>query len=376
MSRKSISYVKSYEHSDFTDLLDELQGKKESIEMIDGEATLAAPSLMVSACAYEESKERHRIMSNQKIKYLYSRNDSVIHDKHCDNVKDILDEDLLWTEEYLSNLKPCPECMIQAYVSAGAKDSKELETYLGFFEKTKMTIDQIRNVYVENGMKTRISIDTMTVWHKEDTWRIKSLPKKGHVQLYHNNYAVRKKGVREFTQGFHIQSPMCADTDIGYALSIIKNYEYKPEEYALHSGKLNKSEKMRARQCQAEKMEKISLPLEVLLGEKTAEQTLWQKVKSYISSVFKKKTFFELNNFQLVSEQGYPKNQTICIYIWKDKNEQLFWQTGIYNQKLKQFSVRYGTTVYAINEDKVIAWKKMNADAVALEIIDRRNQKQ
>ena len=99
-------------------------------------------------------------------------------------------------------------------------------------------------------------------------------------------------------------------------------------------------------------------------------------MKSYISSVFQKKTFFELNNFQLVSEQGYPKNQTICIYIWKDKNEQLFWQTGIYNQKLKQFSVRYGTTVYAINEDKVIAWKKMNADAVALEIMDRRNQKQ
>ena len=29
--------------------------------------------------------------------------------------------------------------------------------------------------------------------------------------------------------------------------------------------------------------------LEALFGEKTAEQTLWQKVKSYISSVFKKK---------------------------------------------------------------------------------------
>ena len=77
----------------------------------------------------------------------------------------------------------------------------------------------------------------------------------------------------------------------------------------------------------------------------------------------------------MVSEQGYPKNQAICVYIWKDKNEQLFWQTGIYNQKLKQFSVCYGTVRYAINEDKVIAWKKMNADAVALEITDRRNQK-
>ena len=29
MSRKNISYVKGYEHLDFTDLLNELQGKKD-----------------------------------------------------------------------------------------------------------------------------------------------------------------------------------------------------------------------------------------------------------------------------------------------------------------------------------------------------------
>ena len=153
----------------------------------------------------------------------------------------------------------------------------------------------------------------------------------------------------------------------------VKKYEYKPEEYALHNGKLNKAEKKKAKQCQVEKIQKLTLSLEALLGEKTAEPTLWQKVKSHISGLFSKKTFFELNDFLMVSEQGYPKNQAICVYIWKDKNEQLFWQTGIYNQKLKQFSVCYGTVRYAINEDKVIAWKKMNADAVELEITDRRN---
>ena len=141
----------------------------------------------------------------------------------------------------------------------------------------------------------------------------------------------------------------------------------------IRNSKLNKSEKRKAKQCQAEKIQKLTLSLEALLGEKTAEPTLWQKVKSHISGLFSKKTFFELNDFLMVSEQGYPKNQAICVYIWKDKNEQLFWQTGIYNQKLKQFSVCYGTVRYAINEDKVIAWKKMNADAVALEITDRRN---
>ena len=33
MSRKNISYVKGYEHSDFTDLLNELQGKIEKIQV-------------------------------------------------------------------------------------------------------------------------------------------------------------------------------------------------------------------------------------------------------------------------------------------------------------------------------------------------------
>ena len=120
-------------------------------------------------------------------------------------------------------------------------------------------------------------------------------------------------------------------------------------------------------------MEMTAVSLEKMLGDKTAEQTLWQKVKPFVSGLFKKRSFFELNDFQLVSDQGYPKNQTICSYVGKDKNEQLSWQTGIYNQKLKQFSVCYGATVYSIKQDKVIAWKKMNADAVALEIEDNRN---
>ena len=372
MSGKSISYARNYEHSDFGDLLSELHGECENTVMVDGALVLAISSPIVPVSANKESEERHRIMSDQKIKYLYSRQVNVIHDKHCSCVKYIPDEDLLWSEDYVSELKPCSECMIQAFVSAGAKDLKEIEKYRAFFEKAQMSIEQIRSIYVENGMKTRISMDVMTVWHKEDTWRIKCLPRKGYVQLYHNNYAVRKKGVREFTQGFHVQSSACADTDIGYALSIIKNYEYKPEDYALHNSKVNPSKKKKLKQHQAEKMEMTAVSLEEMLGEKTEERTLWQKVKSYVAGLFKEKNFFDLNDFQLVSEQGYPKNQTICIYVWKDRNEQLSWQTGIYNQKLKQFSVRYGATVYSIKQDKVIAWKKMNADAVALEIEDNR----
>ena len=37
----------------------------------------------------------------------------------------------------LPKLKPCPDCMIHAYVIAGAKDPKEIETYLDFLREPK-----------------------------------------------------------------------------------------------------------------------------------------------------------------------------------------------------------------------------------------------
>lgn len=361
MSRKSVTYKRGYEHTDFADLLNELQGNHKEVAEEGSAAGSDAGTLVLTRSVPEESEYRHRIMSDQKIRYLYSRRERVIHDKHCECAKAIRDGDLEWAEEYRADLKPCPECGVQAYIAAGAKDPKEIDRYCQFFEKAGMTEKQIRSMYIDQGMKTRIYPDAMTIWYKEDTWRIKTLPKKGHVQLYHNNYMVRKKGVREFTQGFHIQSLSCEDTNIGYALSIIKNYEYKSEEYALHIRGANPVRKGRG------KMQQSALSLEELLGERTEPPTMWRKIREFFRNLFKKKSFFEMDGFQLVSAQGYPKDQTICIYIWKDKNGQMAWQTGIYDQKRQQFSVTFGVVVYAVKQSKVVAWKKMTADAVALD---------
>ena len=284
----------------------------------------------------KESENRHRIMSNPEIKYLYSKRTNVIHDKHCDSAKTIADEELGWSEEYIAALYPCPACMLRAYIAAGAKDLEEMERYLQFFEKTRMTDEQIRSIYIECGMKTRIFHDTMTIWYKEDTWRIRTLPKKGHVQLYHNNYAVRKGGIREFTQGFHIQNISCEDTNIQYALSIIKNYEYRPEESDLHRNSPYLAGKEKVRQKQPDAAEKMALPLEEMLEDRSNPKSVWQRIKEFFHSMFKKKSLFQLHGFELVSEHGYPADQTICVYIWKDKNNRLLWQTGIYNKKMKQ----------------------------------------
>lgn len=64
--------------------------------------------------------------------------------------------------------------MIQAYIISGAKDPKEIDWYLRFFEKVGITEERAKNIFIDNKMNTRISPDIMTIWHKEDTWRIKA----------------------------------------------------------------------------------------------------------------------------------------------------------------------------------------------------------
>lgn len=367
MSRKSVGYQRGYEHTDFSDLLNELNGNISSIS-INGTCAVAVESVESNILIPRETETRHRIMSDEKVKFLYSKKLGVIHDKHCMCAKNIPDDELVYLEDYQANLKPCPECMLQAYIIAGAKDPKEIDRYLNFFEKTGLIEECVKNIFIDNRMKTRISTDAMTIWHKEDTWRIKALPKKGRVQLFHNNYKVRANGERTFTQGFHIQSPACADTNMDYALSVIKNYRYKPEESLLHSDGNRATAQKKLKIKKLQEQERMAISLETLLCDEPEILTIWQKFKRVIRRLIKKNYFFELNDFQLVSENGYPKNQSICVYIWKDKNGQLAWHTGIYNQKLEQFSVRYGQIVYAINQSKVVAWKKVSAGIFAVQV--------
>ena len=41
-------------------------------------------------------------------------------------------------------------------------------------------------------------------------------------------------------------------------------------------------------------MEMTAISLEEMIGKRTAEQTLWQKVKSYVAGLFKKKNFLRV----------------------------------------------------------------------------------
>lgn len=365
MSRKSAISKNYYEHVDFNDLLNELKENKMEVEEVEDTAIVHTIFPQKSEMVIPETEFRHKIMSDQKIRYLYSKNEQVIHEKHCIHAKEISDQDLQWSWEYISELQRCSDCEVAAYINYGAKDPEEIEKYEDFFRKTKMSLDQIRKMYIVYGMKTRIYSDTMTIWCKQDVWRMKALPKKGRVQLYHNNYIIRKKGVREFTKGFHIQNLQCEDTNITYALNLICNYEYIPEEWAFHQNNKQAIERMKEQKLQENDN---VFSLEVLLSKEAERENIWYRIKYFVKKLFRKKTVFDTYGFRLVSEYGYPKNKTLCIYIWKDKNEKIFWQTGRYDQDAKQFSVKYGDVVYAIRQTKVVAWKSVTAETMEIAI--------
>lgn len=372
MSKTNTISRRGYEHTDFSELLLELQAEKEKESSGTEGTDEGEPGTASESAAAEEpgrnkiSDFRHRILSDEKVRYLYSRQKAVLHEKHCFRAREIADEDLEWAQEYVPGMEQCPECALDAYLWMGARDPEEKDVYQQLFARFRITEEQIRNMYVERKMITRVSRDALTVWYKDDTWRIKALPAKGHVQLYHNNYAVRRGGVREFTQGFHIQNLSCEDTNISYALGIIRNYEYRPEEAMLHSsaGKAAGIRKIKKKKLRQQEGSVGSL--EELMESLSGKKTLWGRFREKISAFIGRKRFFPYDGFQAVEDAGYPADKTICIYIWRDKRGKLLWQTGAYDQKQGQFSVKFGTVNYTINQEKVIAWKKMTPEAMEL----------
>lgn len=180
-----------------------------------------------------ESLNLHRLRSDQKIKYVYSFGEGIIHDKRCKKIDKMKESKLSCGDEYLFYLDPCPDCEAQTYIRFGAKDPEEMNAYMKFFEKVEITTRQIREIYIGNHMQTRLQPNGLVIWHREDAWRL-VIARGNRVKLYHNNYRIKKDGTREFIPGYHIQGKPDATYHITSALKIILNYRFRQGDRLLH----------------------------------------------------------------------------------------------------------------------------------------------
>ncbi|SOC08224.1 hypothetical protein [Pseudobutyrivibrio ruminis] len=174
-----------------------------------------------------ESDWRHRVLSDEKIKFFRLITDNSIHDKTCKLIQKYPDRDIICLNEYDEKLSQCKACATKAYLRIGATDPKNYKRYCTFFDNTFLSTKVLRDIYVTNRMTTSIFENTLTIKYKEDTWRIISLDNDGNVQLRHNNYKRLTDGTRQFVGGYHIQNNYCKRIKIRPALSVIKTYDYR-----------------------------------------------------------------------------------------------------------------------------------------------------
>lgn len=80
-----------------------------------------------------------RMMSDETVKYLYSKNGGCLHDKSCPVARDIPDEELCCSKDYLPNISQCPLCAVKAYLRLGAKDFYNYPLYEKLFQRMRFT---------------------------------------------------------------------------------------------------------------------------------------------------------------------------------------------------------------------------------------------
>lgn len=187
MSKKTSKKRSKKKRTTVQDIEELLSAQPPKISMITGNAGSS------ETCPAGETLERHKIMSNEKIKFVWSRESNVIHDKSCELARKISVKNLKTSETYDASRKQCPHCRITSYIRSGGGYS-ERDEYLEFFKHINMDEDLMRRLFILDDARTQIFDDVMTVKLKGDTWKIRAMDDKSHcVELLFHNFEIKKE---------------------------------------------------------------------------------------------------------------------------------------------------------------------------------------
>lgn len=329
-----------YQYTDFSYLLDEFNTEQrsnenevplpcdESVESTDDVEDCITET--VENVSYHESEIRHKHLSNENILFAIVRSEGKIHDKTCCVLKAYNDDEIEFSSEYDDLLCQCSECEIKAAIRVGAKDN-DIEAHEKFFRRVNASIDSIRKIYITMGFKTTVVKNVLTVWYKEDVWKIISNDKSNIVELKHNNYVPLKDKERKFIEGFHVQNGY-----INFKNAINYIYEY---EYVDH---------FKAPETKGKPAENI-VPYDERFHEKSKQ--------GIIGKIFAKPVFWYLKKFVFHNKEKkppIPNKRCLIIYKGRDGGERI--RAGAYQPDRKCFSVSYCGKTDIISEKKVKYW--------------------
>lgn len=165
-------------------------------------------------------------LENPEIKFVYSSQNSYIHDKSCSFVNDIAPKHFGALEKLPEDRTLCQRCAKKIYIrNAIQNDNKNFAMYLHFFDKGRVGFRLIEQFLWHDKAKIYMpERNVMQVVYKEDTWIIR-MHDKGKCTLEHNNYAIIENTDRKMLSGFHPQK--CSHTYLPGMIRYIQEYDWK-----------------------------------------------------------------------------------------------------------------------------------------------------
>ena len=119
---------------------------------------------------------------------------------------------------------------MKAFARLGAKDFYNIPLYEKLFRRMRFTPKLLRCMYVNEKMRTSTSSNGLTIWGKEDSWRLAFQGDGDTRKLMNNNYYLLPDGTRMFTRGYHLQAERAT---ANYAFAVIAGYTYEERKKAM-----------------------------------------------------------------------------------------------------------------------------------------------
>ncbi len=318
---------KQYERVDYRDLLAELNGdqKNDSEKPSDEQSELKNKELF------------DRKISDKKVKYIVI--DNTIHYKTCRLVKGTSYEMLDFRGEYDKSYDQCPSCALSAYLHIGAEDPNNERNYREFFKSARFPFKCVRDMYLNQKCRTKLTDNTMYVKNRNDKWKIVLLPD-GRVKLFHNNYIARPDNTRRITDGYHVQAK---SIPMERAVANLCSYDFdaEPKRHITES---------------SSEITKLAKDTELKL---TTMQKFKMRIKRSARRLVNGNDNISINGLKSVEEYRYPKDGALCVYVWENNEKEQFWMLGAYSAEGHSFAAVYNGHLRKVNADKIIAWKEM-----------------
>lgn len=191
-----------YERQDFSELLSELHGGSTGANA----AQPASGPTQVQAVVSPAARKRASLMSDPKMRYAYSILDNTLHDRDCEALKAIRDEDFRMLADFDADRPVCHRCYRRAVIRSGIGDDvKHINAYVHILDRLQATTKDLRELILMHGARlSSIATDRVVIKVHDDRWMICFL--KDTPLLYHNNYTVTEDLRRFFDAGYHIQN--------------------------------------------------------------------------------------------------------------------------------------------------------------------------